>query len=393
MNARPDLSPAPGGATLAALVGIVATVSVFAISQGLSYPLLSFILQRQGVSPGLIGASAAMTPLGFIASAPFIPRMARALGPGRLAVACAAGAAVLLLLIGWTRDVAAWFPLRFLLGFLANPLYVVSETWMIAITPAAIRGRVMGLYTSIVSAGFALGPLVLVVAGTEGWPPFLIGAAAFVACGACLTAVMTRLPPMRHEAQPTSVAGFVRLAPLLIFAVVGAAGFEQALLALLGVYGEAHGLSERCLAALLSTFIAGNIALQMPLGALAERVGTIRTLAGCAVAATLGCALLPLAIETVLVWPMAFVWGAVTFGVYTMALIELGNRFTGALIITGNSAFALAWGFGGILAPPATGLALDVVGVQGLPLALGLMCGALAVAALASLRRGQGASP
>ena len=35
----------------AAIAGVIATVSVFAIAQGLSYPLLSFILQRQGVSP------------------------------------------------------------------------------------------------------------------------------------------------------------------------------------------------------------------------------------------------------------------------------------------------------------------------------------------------------
>ncbi|RVC40259.1 MFS transporter, partial [Mesorhizobium sp. M4B.F.Ca.ET.088.02.2.1] len=32
----------------AAITGVIATVSVFAIAQGLSYPLLSFILQRQG---------------------------------------------------------------------------------------------------------------------------------------------------------------------------------------------------------------------------------------------------------------------------------------------------------------------------------------------------------
>ena len=45
----PDRTPG------AAIAGIIATVSVFAIAQGLSYPLLSFILQRQGVSPTWTG--------------------------------------------------------------------------------------------------------------------------------------------------------------------------------------------------------------------------------------------------------------------------------------------------------------------------------------------------
>lgn len=41
----------------AAMAGIIATVTVFAVAQGLTYPLLSFILERQGTTPGLIGLS------------------------------------------------------------------------------------------------------------------------------------------------------------------------------------------------------------------------------------------------------------------------------------------------------------------------------------------------
>src|SRR6478735_6912667 len=111
---------------LAAMAGITATVTVFAVAQGLTYPLLSFILERQGTSPGLIGLSAAMTPLGFIVSAPFIPALVRRVGGARLAILCSVLAALSLIAIGWTQEVWAWMPLRFLLGFFANPLYVIS---------------------------------------------------------------------------------------------------------------------------------------------------------------------------------------------------------------------------------------------------------------------------
>ena len=40
-------------------------------------------------------------------------------------------------MIGWTQDVYAWFPLRFLIGLVTNPLYVLSETWIIALAPPA----------------------------------------------------------------------------------------------------------------------------------------------------------------------------------------------------------------------------------------------------------------
>ena len=129
-----------------AIAGIIATVSVFAISQGLTYPLLSVILERLGQSPGMIGLSASMTPLGIIASAPFIPALSKRFGPGPTALSCAALAALLLALIGWTRDPLAWFPLRFLLGAVINPLYVLSEVWMMTLAPPSRRGRLLGLY-------------------------------------------------------------------------------------------------------------------------------------------------------------------------------------------------------------------------------------------------------
>lgn len=371
---------------LAALAGIIATVSVFAIAQGLTYPLLSFILLRDGYSPAMIGASAAMTPLGYIVSAPFIPWMSRRFGAGPLTVGCAGLATLTLAAIGWTQDVWLWFPLRFLLGFFANPLYVISETWMIATAPAAKRGRIMGIYTSIVSGGFALGPLTLTAVGTQGWPPFLVGICAFLLCGLILVIVLPRLPDMQDEAHTTSVGGFAMLAPLLLFAVAAAAAFEQGLLSLFSVYGESYGTPEKRLASLLAVFIAGNIALQLPLGALAERIGARSVMLFCAVVAVLGCALLPLLLATPLIWPMVFVWGAVAFGIYTMALIELGERFSGAMLITGNAAFALFWGIGGIAGPPVTGAVMDLVGVQGLPLALGLLCLGLVVSILLRAR-------
>jgi MFS family permease len=362
-----------GRTPVAAIAGIIATVTVFAASQGLSYPLLSFLLQRQGESAGLIGLSAAMTPLGFIVSSPFIPWMARRFGPGRLCIACALGATVALFLIAARTDVWLWFPLRFALGFLANPLYVVSETWLIAIVPPAKRGRMMGLYTSIVSAGFALGPLTLATVGVEGWPPFLIGMGAFLACAAILIVVLPRLPAFDNEAGHLSVAGFARFAPVLVLAVFCASAFEQALLALVSVYGQAYGSAEQRLALLLTTFIAGNIALQVPLGALTERIGTRAATLICAGIACLGAASLPFLFGTVAVWPMAFLWGAMAFGIYTVALIELGTRFSGTMLITGNAAFALAWGAGGIAGPPVTGAVMGVIGPQGLPLVLGGM--------------------
>lgn len=274
--------PIPWGA----MAGIIATVTVFAVAQGLTYPLLSFILERQGTTPGLIGLSAAMTPLGFIVSAPLIPVLARRVGAARLAILCSILAALTLIAIAWTQDIRAWMPLRFLLGVFANPLSVISETWLVAITPAERRGRIMGLYSSLVSGGFALGPLSLHLVGTEGWLPFMIGIAAFLLCGPIVLAVVPRLPKMPQEGEAVSVGGFFALAPLLLLAVFVAASFEQTLLTLLAVYGAALGSTERRIATLITCFVAGNALLQVVLGRMAERLGSARTMLFCTLASS-----------------------------------------------------------------------------------------------------------
>ncbi|OOG65158.1 hypothetical protein B0E45_27450 [Sinorhizobium sp. A49] len=357
-----------------AMAGIIATVTVFAMAQGLTYPLLSFILERQGTTPGLIGLSAAMTPLGFIVSAPFLPALARRVGGARLAILCSLFAVVALFAIACAQNVWAWMPLRFLLGIFANPLYVISETWLMSITPASSRGRIMGLYSSIVSGGFAIGPLTLGLVGTQGWPPFMVGMLAFIVCGLIVLAVVPRLPDMQHDGEATSVGGFFALAPLLLFAVFVAAAFEQIMLSLFAVYGAAFGSAEERVASLITCFIAGNAVLQVLLGRVAETFGSTRAMLLCALVSLLGCLLLPWVFTSWFIWPLVFVWGGVSFGIYTMALIRLGERFSGQALIAGNAAFAAVWGIGGIAGSPATGLAMQLIGPQGLPSSLGVLC-------------------
>lgn len=369
------------------MAGLIATVTLGAVAAGVTYPLLSFILERQGTPSGLIGLSAAMMPLGFIVAAYLTPALARRVGEARLAILCSILAAATLAAIAWTQDVWAWMPLRFLLGFFTKPAYVISETWLIAIAPASRRGRIMGLYSTIVSGGFALGPLSLGLVGAEGWPPFFIAILALLLCGLIMLAVVPRLPEMSHEGEAISVGAFFALAPLLLFAVFVAAAFEQTLISLFAVYGAAFGSSEGRIASLIACFIAGDAALQIVLGRMADRFGSRRIMLSCVLASLAGCLALSSVFGSWLVWPLVFVWGGVSFGIYTMTLIQLGERFAGHALIAGNAAFSLVWGFGGIVGSPATGLAMQLVGHQGLPISLGLLCGVLAVLLMVNGRR------
>ena len=69
------------------IVAVAISATVFTAMQGLTYPLLSLILDRAGIAAWLIGANAAMTPLGMMAAAVAAAQIVHRFGAYRLAVA------------------------------------------------------------------------------------------------------------------------------------------------------------------------------------------------------------------------------------------------------------------------------------------------------------------
>ena len=63
-------------------------------------------------------------------------------------------------------------------------------------------------------------------------------------------------------------------------------------------------------------------------------------------------------------------------------MVELGDRFSGTLLLTGNSAFGIMWGMGGIIGPSIAGTAMDLMGPEGLPVTVGILFGLLGLLAV-----------
>ena len=75
-----------------AVFAVIVSVSVFALTQGLTYPLLALILDSMGQSRVMIGASTAMTLLAMLLTAGLVPRLAGRFGAWNLAVTGILGA-------------------------------------------------------------------------------------------------------------------------------------------------------------------------------------------------------------------------------------------------------------------------------------------------------------
>jgi MFS family permease len=362
---------------------ITGTVGIFAIAVGLSSPLLALVLKSEHLSSFMIGANAAMMPIGLLSCAICAPRLSQRFGAYQSALAFALIASIALAMMGLFRSLWIWFPARFLLGFAIGGFYIVNKAWLNEIAVPVYRGRIMGIYTAVLAAGFSLGPFALAMTGSSGRLPFIVGVSALLAAALLVVLFAQRFPTFSVK-ERASIRGFIPLAPVLLVSVAMFGFFDHATLAFLPAFGMDRGLSESTMALGLAVLNFGNVFLQIPIGWLADYLSRKLVLVGCAVASVGGAFLLPLAAKqgAVPLYALLFVWGACAYGVTTVALAELGDRFSGPTLLAGSAAFTLGSGFGGMLGGPLTGTAIDVVGGHGLILVLVAGFGALALLAV-----------
>ncbi len=364
------------------LAAACASITVFGLTFGMTYPLLSLILESRGVSTEMIGINSAMMPIGVLLFSSVIPVATRRFGARRVAVIAAVVTSMLILAYKVFDDLAAWFILRLIQGMSMSTLFVLSETWIVRFAGSEHRGKIVAIYGSILSASFGAGPALVGWLGIEGWLPFVIGAAVIL-----LGVIPLTLIEESETAQPeeSRISGFFEFAPkasTLLAAVAAFAIFDAATLSLLPVYGIQTGLTLTTAATALTALVIGNVFLQFPIGWLADKFPHRFVLAGCALVTTAMLLVLPLVMATVWMWPVLVIAGATGYGVYTVALTSLGDRFEGGELVNGAASFAVMWGIGALFGAIAGGWTMAGFGPHGLPVFIGFIYALLAAGLL-----------
>jgi MFS family permease len=369
------------------LIPVFAACAAIGLQAGVNMPIVPLALEQQGYDKLTIGIVSAVWAVGMLSFGTRIPALAARLG----AVPAIVGAVVIGALINVAYTVTsgpiAWSILNFLHGMIGGVPWVVSEIWMNVAVEEKQRGRVMGIYSSLVALGIALGPLVLQVVGVYGPVPFLTGAALSLLVALPLLPSWRTAPRIRVDAA-SGFSTVVVLAPLAMFAAFACGLGEQVAFSFLPVYAVGAGLPAETGTFWLSAFVLGNVVLQWPIGWLADHADRRLVLAGCTLASTalvIGLSLIPAQwIGTVGVIAL---WGGVSFAIYPVGLALLGQRFRGGDIARANTAFSMLYIVGGLVGRPITGASMDAFGEPGLGGSLAVFYLAAGLAALVAWRR------
>jgi Arabinose efflux permease len=356
----------------AAIAVVILGVTAFSVGQGLTYPLISLVMEARGVSSSLAGLNASIFAAGLATSTLMIGRLTALLRGDRLIVAGLAGASASLAAFAIFDSLPVWFLARFTLGFSTSIIFAVSEAWLNAACPDRLRGRVSGIYGASMCLGFAAGPLAIPAVGTDDGFAFAL-IAVYVAFVAFVSVMLGRFARTKPEASPAGgLLAFSRAAPILLLMVLAFGFSDIAAITSIPLYMVERGYSDN-FAAYVVTMVALPTALAQPLiGWLLDNVS--RRLIAIASAVTSGATflLLPFLTSEAALLATVSLLGAASFSLYTCALTLLGDRFRGPLLVSGAAAFGLSYAIGSAIGSGATGVVMDL-SLDAAPISIGLL--------------------
>lgn len=329
---------------------------------GLLMPLVSLNLEAMTGSGAIVGANATAAAISTIVITPLIPFLLSRLPPRPALAGASLFTGLGIAVFPFLPDVYAWWALRFITGCAVTLIFVGSETWINQLARPESRASLLAAYATVLSAGFGSGGLLLAALGWQGFAPWLVGAAIFiVGAGPILLLRGPDLtPPQSGDAGLKALLGAARLAPPAILAGLVFGAMETGVFSLVPVYSQRLGFDVATVGIIGAAAACGGIALQIPIGRLADRSGKLKTLK--AVAA--GGVILPLlaaaaGANLAALLPLVFLFAGLSSAFYTLGLALIGERVQAGALAAANSAFIFAYGVGSLLGPPVMGAMMD----------------------------------
>ncbi len=352
-------------------IAAMATMVTVGVAVSLLPPLLSLNLAERGISERTIGLLVATIALASLGITPVASRIAGTFGIAPVIMVCTICAALLMPFAWIIQSVALLFPLALLYGAAMTLCFTLSEYWINAVTPDHRRGLVMGIYATVLSLGFAVGPAIIALLGSASILPFLVGSAIMLI--SALPAFVARdASPDFSEAPSRPFAAFIFAIPVATIGVFVFAMSEQSGFAFLPLWGRHLGFGIEAAVLLPSAMVLGNVIFQIPLGLLADRIDRRAVLLGCGLLGAGGMAAAWAVSDTALpLMAVLLLWGGASAGIYTVGLAHLASRFTGANLASANAAFIFCYALGMLVGPVVTGDAMTRAPTLGLPLVLG----------------------
>ena len=344
------------------LAKVMLAITLVGVIIGINLPLSSLTLQTWGTSTSVIGFAASMTGLATVVITPFFSKLINRFGQMGIMRFCLVVLPIAIAFLPVFQNIYIWFLLRFIIGVVATGVWLLSEVWINALAEDQHRGKIIALYSSLISLGLIIGVLI------SSLIPIETGGGFYVSAG---IAVISAIPlwnmddlPDFDAVEDISFYRYLVTAPGLMGSSWMMGFLYAATAALLPIFalpfveGD-YAQSSRTVAWLAS----GELTLPLFVGWLADRYDKTRLMIYISCVSVIALAILPVIFDIpVMRFLFLFIIGGSIMSFYSLGLTLLGQEFKGKVLASANASFIFFLSLGEILGPPVVGAAMDLFG-------------------------------
>ncbi|WP_322080528.1 MFS transporter [Paraburkholderia bannensis] len=276
-----------------AIAALTAVSTLAQIGQfGIGFIVLPVWLAHQGLDAQRAGIFAASQWSGMFVGLLMAPATVVKMGAKRTVTLGLAASVVAFLAAGWLSW-PLWIAAGVLTGLGIGLRWIANESWLYGLVPERLSGRVVGVHETLIATAGVIAPALAAACGADGSITMIAGL-SFTCAAAIPLWLTTSAPAMHPAARETQIQRDARTPTLgariylgMIVVAVGGV-IDGALYGLFPLYAAARGMSVTQAALLLSCLGLGGMALQYPVGWMADRIGLGFTVLTCATLSTLG---------------------------------------------------------------------------------------------------------
>lgn len=363
---RLDAGPAITRDLAMATWGLFVGLALLLLAGGLFGTLLGVRAETAGLNTGIIGLISALYYLGFVVGSKLTLRALATVGHIRVFAALAALLTAAMLGVGLTDHWVPWAMLRFVTGVCFAGQYVVAESWLNDLANNNNRGRLLAVYTVVVSGAFAVGQAVVFA-----FDAVLLTGFALCAIAASLAVIPVTLSeeavaPRVEDSEHVSLRQLARIVPTGLVACLLVGIAHGSLGGLPAVYATRVGLPASQVGLFAAAPSIGGVLLQWPISVASDDID--RRVVG------LAAALCAVATAVILVFTpenhwMLLVWfgllGGLSYPLYSIAAAYTNDWIEPQHLNAAASQLVTLYGVGAVLGPFAAAGMMTAFGPVG----------------------------
>lgn len=346
--------------------GLLVGVALVLLSGGLFSTLLGVRGELEGLPTVVSGALTTAYYAGFLAGSWFALRALVSVGHIRVFASLTALLGAAVVLIGLFDNPIGWIGMRLITGLCFAGVYVVAESWLNGLATNAYRGRLLAVYSVIISAAFGTGQLLVFDLDATALTGYAV--AGIIATLAIVPVALSEQATVPAVEQHTamSMRELARTVPTGAGAnlLIGLA--HGALMGMTAVYATREGLSVGRTGLLLAAIQLGGMLMTFPVSAASDDIDrrVIGVVCASLVMGTAGLLLMsdPSSVGAIV---LLAVIGGFSNPLYSIASAYTADWLDADQLSAAASLLVTLYGIGAMVGPIAAAGFMDVIGTEG----------------------------